>query len=257
MGYAIVTGASKGIGRAIAEELAASKFDLILVARSGDLLEKVAAEIGERYGVQAAWLALDLSAADSSQKIYDWCRERGYGVQVLVNNAGYGLSGPFEKYNMEETMNMMALNMSAPIRLTRLFLPLLKTQPKAYILNVASSAAYQAVPLLSLYSATKAFVLFFSRGLSQELSGSNVSVTCVCPGATDTDFPSRAQIGEKGLKAAARFNMTPKSVASLAVKGMLTGKTEVVTGFVNKLGVFMAWLLPKGLVERTAMKIYE
>lgn len=257
MGYALVTGASKGIGKAIAEKLAAEKFDLILVARSPELLGKVATGIRERFGVKADWLSLDLSVPGASQKVFDWCGEKGYSVQALVNNAGYGLSGPFEKYSAAENLDMMQVNMSALVHLTRLFLPQLHRQSKAYILNIASSAAYQAVPLLSLYSATKAFVLFFSRGLRQELAKSSVSVSCVCPGATDTDFPNRANIGEKGMKAASRLNMTPEAVASLAVKGMLAGKGEIITGFVNKAGAFMAWLLPKTFVERTAMKIYE
>jgi short-subunit dehydrogenase len=154
-------------------------------------------------------------------------------------------------------LNMMQLNMSALVSLTRLFLPDLRKSSRSYILNIASSAAYQAVPKLSLYAATKVFVLAFSRGLHQELKGSPVSVTVVSPGATDTDFPSRAQLGEKGLKAAAKFNMRPEVVASLAVKAMLAGKTEVITGLLNKLGAAMAWLLPKGVVEKTAMKIYE
>ena len=152
---------------------------------------------------------------------------------------------------------MMQLNMATLVGMTRIFLPELRTRSKAYILNVASSAAYQAVPGLTLYAATKSFVLAFSRGLHQELSKSAVTVTCVSPGATDTDFPNRAQIGEKGMKAAEKLNMSPAAVASIAVRAMLAGKAEVITGFVNKLGAAMAWLLPKTLVERTAMKIYE
>lgn len=257
MEYALITGASKGIGKAIALELAAHGFNVLLVARSGELLEQVAAGITTLYPVKADWLALDLSAAEAPQTVYDWCRAKGYTVSVLVNNAGYGLSGPFEKYTLEEHGNMMQLNMSTLVAMTRLFLPELRRQPKAYILNIASSAAYQAVPGLSLYAATKAFVLAFSRGLHQELHKSPVSVTCISPGATDTDFPNRAQLGEKGLKAAEKLNMTPAAVASIAVRAMLAGKAEVITGFINKLGAAMAWLLPKTLVERTAMKIYE
>ncbi len=257
MEYALITGASKGIGKAIALELAAHGFNVLLVARSGELLEQAAGGITTLYPVKADWLALDLSTAEAPQNVYDWCRAKGYTVSVLVNNAGYGLSGPFEKYSVEEHLNMMHLNMSTLMAMTRLFLPDLHRQPKAYILNIASSAAYQAVPGLSLYAATKAFVLAFSRGLHQELHKGPVSVTCISPGATDTDFPHRAQLGEKGLKAAEKFNMTPEAVASIAVRAMLAGKTEVITGFVNKVGAAMAWLLPKTLVERTAMKIYE
>jgi uncharacterized protein len=257
MEYALITGASKGIGKAIAQELAARGFNLLLVARSAALLEETATHITSLHPVKAEWLALDLSTAEAPQNVYDWCRAKGYTVSVLVNNAGYGLSGPFEKYDSSQLLNMMQLNMSTVVGLTRLFLSDFHQLPKAYIMNIASSAAYQAVPGMSLYAATKAFVLAFSRGLHQELAKSPITVTCVSPGATDTDFPNRAQVGEKGMKAAEKFNMTPEAVALIAVRAMLAGKPEVITGFVNKVGAAMAWLLPKTLVERTAMKIYE
>lgn len=257
MEYALITGASKGIGKAIATDLAARGFNVLLVARSEELLQQEAARITALYPVKADWLALDLSTAEAAQNVYDWCRAKGYTVQALVNNAGYGLSGPFEKYSAEQYVNMMTLNMSTLVSLTRLFLPDLRNQSRSYILNIASSAAYQAVPGLSIYAATKAFVLMFSRGLRQELHKSSVSVTCVCPGATDTEFPNRAQVGPKGLKAAEKLNMSPEAVATLATRAMLSRKAEVITGFVNKIGATLAWLLPKNLVERTAGKIYE
>jgi short-subunit dehydrogenase len=257
MDYALVTGASKGIGKAIAEELARRQFNLVLVARSGELLQQVAEGIRTRYPVQVDCLALDLSTTDAAERVYGWCRDKQYTIRALVNNAGYGLSGPFEKYSLAEHLNMMQLNMGTLVGLIRLFLPDLRQRPRAYIMNIASSSAYQAVPKLSLYAATKVFVLSFSRGLHQELRGGPVSVTCISPGATDTDFPNRAQLGEKGMKAARQFNMRPEVVASMAVNAMLAGKAELITGGINKVGAFMAWLLPKTLVERTAMKIYE
>lgn len=257
MEYALITGASKGIGKAIAADLAARGFNVLLVARSEELLQQEATRITTLYPVKADWLSLDLSMPDAAQNVHDWCRAKGYTVTALVNNAGYGLSGPFEKYAIDQHLNMMQLNMSTLVALTRLFLPDLLSRPRAYILNIASSAAYQAVPGLSLYAATKAFVLAFSRGLHQELHKTSVSVTCVCPGATDTDFPNRAQIGDKGKAAAEKLNMTPEAVALIATRAMLARKPEVITGFINKVGAAMAWLLPKTLVERTAMKIYE
>lgn len=257
MEYALITGASKGIGRAVARELASRGYNLLLIARSEDLLKQLAGELVSRNGIAVDWLALDLSLPESPQSICDWCRAKGYDITILVNNAGYGLSGPFEKYSLQEYWNMMQLNMQTLVGLTRLLLPDLHRRPHAYILNVASSAAYQAVPRLTLYAATKSFVVAFSRGLHQELRGSTVSVTCVSPGATDTDFPNRAQVGEKGMKAAERLNMSPETVAILAVKAMLARKPEIITGFVNKLGAALSWLLPKSLVERTAMKMYE
>ena len=257
MEYALITGASKGIGKAIATDLAARGFNVLLVARSEELLQQEANRITASYPVKADWLSLDLSTPEAAQNVYDWCRAKGYTVQALVNNAGYGLSGPFEKYSVSEHVNMMTLNMTTLVAMTRLFLPDLRAQPQSYILNIASSAAYQAVPGLSTYAATKAFVLFFSRGLRQELHKTSVSVTCVCPGATDTDFPTRAQVGPKGLKAAEKVNMSPETVALLATRAMLSGKAEVITGFVNKVGATLAWLLPKNLVENIAGKIYE
>ncbi|HTQ29152.1 MAG TPA: SDR family oxidoreductase [Puia sp.] len=257
MSYAVITGASKGIGKAMAEELATKGYSLLLVARSADLLQELSSRLAGRYGVKADCLAVDLSATDAAEKVYQHCRNNQYPVTVLVNNAGYGLSGSFEKYSLADELNMMQVNMSALVQMTRLFLPVLRDQPKAYILNIASTAAYQAVPYMSLYAGTKAFVLTFSRGLRWELRKSGVSVTCVSPGATDTEFTVRAKIGEKGLKTAAKVNMTPEAVAKMAIDGMLAGKAEIIPGLVNKLGAFLVWLMPKGLVEKTAMKIYE
>jgi uncharacterized protein len=257
MAYALITGASKGIGLAIADELARRKFDLLLVARSESLLQQETLRLAKAYGIKADFLAIDLAKTDSPQLVYDWCVRNGYAVQLLVNNAGYGLSGPFESHQLAEHLDMLSVNNGTLVQLCYLFLPRLKQQPKAYILNIGSSAAYQAVPRLSLYAASKAFVLQFSRGLHQELKRTTVSVTCVCPGATDTGFVTRAQIGEKGRKAAERVNMTPADVARQAVEATLAGKAEVVTGVVNKLGKLMAWLLPKSIVEQAAGSIYE
>lgn len=257
MKYALITGASKGIGKAMAEELAQKGWNVLLVARSSSLLEAVAQSLKEKYKVEAEYLSLDLAKSGAAQLLYDWVQQKGLRIQALLNNAGYGLSGPFDKYTLQENQDMMQVNMNSLVQLINLFLPQLKQEEKSYILNVASTAAYQAVPYLSLYSATKAFVLSFSRGLKQELRKTPVSVTAICPGPTDTDFTVRAQVGEKGVKAAEKFNMTAEAVAKIAIDSMLDGKTEVITGFVNKLSASFAWLLPKNLVERTAMKIYE
>ncbi|MER3471216.1 MAG: NAD(P)-dependent oxidoreductase [Chitinophagaceae bacterium] len=257
MSLALITGASKGIGKAIAFQLAAKGNNLLLVARNEQLLQSVAEEIKKVYPIAVDYFAIDLSQQGAAKKIFDWCQQKRYTVSILVNNAGYGLSGKFETYSLTDHLQMMQVNMNAVVELTHLFLPQLKRQPQAYILNIASSAAYQAVPYLSIYAASKAFVLQFSRGLNYELKNTPVSVTCISPGSTDTDFASRANVGDKGLKAAKKVNMTPEEVASIAVNAMYTKKSEVITGLINKLGAFFVWLLPKRLVENTAAKIYE
>jgi uncharacterized protein len=257
MNYALITGASKGIGLEIAEELARRKINVLLVARSEAPLKLEADRLSRTYGVESDWLSLDLSSSLGAREILEWCQKKDYQVQMLVNNAGYGLSGPFEKYSTEEDVNMMQVNMVAPVQLCKVFLPMLRQQPNAHILNISSSAAYQAVPLLTLYAATKSFLLSFSRGLRQELRDSGIQVTCVCPGATDTGFANRAMISKKGLKTAEKVNMSPDAVAKIAVSAMLAGKAEVITGLLNKLTASMVWLLPKGWVERLAMRLYE
>ncbi len=257
MSYALITGASKGIGKEIAKELASRKYNLLLVARSGDLLAKVAQEIAETYQVKVDFLAIDLAAIGVAQTIYDWVNAKQYEVSVLVNNAGYGLVGALGDFSVEANRDMMTLNMLTLTEMCQVFLPMLKRQSKAYILNIASSTAYQALPFMAIYAATKVFVLNFSRGLKHELSDTSVSVTVVSPGSTATDFNDRAQVGEKALKAAEKVMMSPKEVAQIAVKEMFAGTTEVVTGLVNKLGAFLAWITPKAITEKVAKGIYQ
>jgi short-subunit dehydrogenase len=257
MPYALITGASKGIGKAIAAELAARKCDLLLVARSESLLKETAAELAGKFGVQTDHFAIDLSAPGASAKIMSWLEEKGYAVNILINNAGYGLSGNFDAYTAEEHKAMMQVNMMVPVELTALLIPELKKHPRSYIVNIASSAAYQAVPGLTVYAASKSFVLSFSRGLQYELRKTNISVTAVSPGGTDTDFANRAQVSVKAVKAGEKLNMTPAAVARIAVNAMYARKTEIITGLVNKLGAAFAWLLPKKLTESTAAGLYK
>lgn len=257
MAFALITGASKGIGKAMAFELAASGYNLALVARSEDLLKQAAEEIQTKYKVEVRYLALDLSSLPAAQQVFDWSQQQRLDVSILVNNAGYGLSGAFESYPLEQHVNMLQVNCTTLVQLTYLFLPQLKKQSQAYILNIASSAAYQAVPYLSLYAGSKALVLQFSRGLRHELRRTNVSVTCISPGATDTEFNDRAKVGPKALKAAKKIIMTPDAVGKVAIESMFKKKSEVVVGLVNKLGGFLSWLLPKKMVETTTANLYE
>ena len=257
MNYALITGASKGIGRAIAVELARRKYNVLLLARSAELLLQLSTELKETYGVEADYLPTDLAEPDADEKILNWCISKQYTINILVNNAGYGLAGPFEQYSKTENASLIQVNILSLVQLCQAFLPMLKAQPRSYILNIASTTAYQAVPLLNIYSASKVFVLRFSRSLARELKGTPVSVTAVSPGATDTDFPNRAQMNEKTKRTASKFHMSPESVAQIAVKAMFAGKREVIAGFINKLQAFLVWLAPKRLVENVAAGIYE
>ncbi len=258
MSYALITGASKGIGKAIAFDLAARGYHLILVARSENLLSHAKQEIEGRHpAVKVLYRPADLSSGNAARQLFDWTQEQGVSVSILVNNAGYGLSGRFESHPLDAHLNMLQVNCTTLVQLTHLFLPQLRQQKDAHILNIASSAAYQAVPYLSLYAASKSFVLSFSRGLRFELRKSGVNVTCVCPGATDTDFVNRAQIGEKAKKTAEKVNMTPEQVGRAAVAAMFARRAEVITGAINKIGGFLTWLLPKKVLEGGAARIYE
>ncbi len=257
MSYALVTGSSKGIGKAIAFELAKRKYNILLVARSENLLKEIAIEITENFGVKTDYLGIDLSLPEAPLLVKEWCDKNSYPVSILINNAGYGLSGPFEKYSMSDYTAMLQVNVITLLNLCHIFLPDFKKLPQAYILNIASTAAYQSVPGLSIYAASKSFIQNFSRSLAYELHKTTVSVTCISPGSTDTDFVKRANVGRKALKAAAKFNMTPNSVAKIAVHAMFNKKTEIITGTINKLGAFLAWLLPKKIIESNISKIYE
>ncbi|HEX8315071.1 MAG TPA: SDR family oxidoreductase [Flavisolibacter sp.] len=257
MSFALITGASKGIGKAMAVELAAKGYNLAIVARSEELLKQVKTEIEAKYKVRVEYLVLDLSALIAAQEVFNWSLQNGFDISVLVNNAGYGLSGAFESYPLEQHVNMLQVNCTALVQLTYLFLPQLKKQAQAYILNISSSSAYQAVPYLSLYAGSKAMVLLFTRGLRHELRKTNVSVTCISPGATDTEFNSRAKIGPKAMKAAKKVMMTPEQVGKVAIESMFSKKAEVVVGVLNKLGGLLSWLLPKKLVETTTANLYE
>ncbi len=257
MAYALVTGASKGIGKCIAEELAAKGIDLILAARSEELLAALADELQKKYKIACRYVVADLTKKNEAVAIFDHCVRQNYTIYILVNNAGYGLNGSFEKYTAAEYADLMQINMQAPVEICQHFLPVLKQQQKAFILNIASTTAYQSVPGFTIYAASKAFLLSFTRSLRQELKNTAVSVTCVSPGSTDTNFVHRAQAGDKAKKLAEKVNMTPEAVAKIAVKAMFNRKAESVPGLINKLSVFLVWLLPKSVAEISALKIYK
>jgi uncharacterized protein len=258
MSFALITGASKGIGKELAYEFARQKKNILIIARSEDLLKEISKDICKKFNVDVYYLAIDLAQENAAKKIRQWCFDNIYTVDVLVNNAGYGLSGNFEKYSYEEYQAMMQVNMNVPLQLIQEFLPALKENKQSYILNIASAAAYQAVPGLNVYAGTKSFILSMSRSLSYEFRKTNISITCVSPGATESDFANRANVtGEKAVKMAEKVNMKADTVAKFAIKSMYAKKTEAIPGFLNKATAFFVWLLPKKLSEKMAADIYD
>lgn len=246
--YAIVTGASKGIGKELALLLANKGYKLLLIARSATELSQLAEELPGG----AMHFAIDLSEPGAAKQVADFCKD--LPVSVLINNAGYGLWGNFEESDLQQQLNMLQLNINAVVELTYYLLPQLKKQP-SYILNVSSTAAYQAVPTLAVYAATKAFVLSFSRALRVELKG-RVSVSCLCPGPTNTGFAQRAGM-DALAELAEKFNMQPDEVAKIGLEGMFSRKAEIVPGFLNKLSAIGARHINKSLIERITAGLYK
>lgn len=256
MSYALITGSSKGIGKAIAECLAEKKYDLLLVARSEKLLQEVAKEINNKYKVDVKWLAMDLSQQDAALQVKNWVTQNNFTVSVLVNNAGYGLWGNFHELTLNEQNNMLQLNVTTLINLTYLMIPILQQESKAYILNTGSVAGLQAIPTLNIYSASKAFVNTFTRALAHELKQTNISVSLLAPGSVDTNFVERSGMLHM-QKMSDKVSMSADAVASMAVKGMFAGKTEIVPGFSNRFGALMVRLLPKSVIEKIAGSLYK
>lgn len=258
MNTAIITGASKGIGKAIAQELASRGYNLILVARTEDLLRKISIDIADKYKVKVNYLVLDLTQLQSIDKIVTKIKEKNLSVNVLVNNAGYAHWGNFIDLDLAEQEKMMFVNMNLLVQLTHRLMPFLQANKKSYILNVSSSSAYQAVPTLAIYCASKSFVLQFSRAIRHELKAKGVYVSCLSPGPTDTNFMDAAGMTTPEMKKrAAKFNMTATRVAQIAVRGMLNNKAEIIPGFLNLLQAKLVNFVPKILTENIAAGLYK
>ncbi|AYL99060.1 SDR family NAD(P)-dependent oxidoreductase [Mucilaginibacter celer] len=255
-GYALITGAGKGIGRSIALQLAQKGHNLLLVSRSESDLKSLATQLITDHEIKIEYLAIDLSVNGAALKIFNWVASLTVPISILINNAGHGLWGDFEALPLDGQTNMMQVNMNALVELSHLFIPLLKQQKQAHLLNIASTAAYQSVPVLAVYSATKAFVLSFSRALRYELKDSPIAVSCLSPGPTDTGFAKRAGM-EALAELAEKFNMQADDVARIGLKGMFNKKAEIVPGLLNRLSVFGVRHIPKSFSERIAANLYK
>jgi uncharacterized protein len=243
MDFFVVTGASKGIGKAIAEELASIGKNLILVARSEDILKEMTVDFFEKYNVVVKYFSLDLTLPESVTEISQFLVLHNHEVEGLVNNAGFGIFGRFDQIDIAKTKAMLYLNLNLVVELSHALIHLRNKNKKFYILNIASTAAFQPVPYFSIYSASKSFVLFFSRALKEEMKEVNVSISCLCPGPTDTSFFNKAKANE-GVLSSDWIKMSAGKVAKSGLKGMLREKGIIVPGFQNKLNYFGAKFLP-------------
>jgi short-subunit dehydrogenase len=251
---AVVTGASGGIGLEIARLLAADGHDLALVARSGERLAEVARELTETHGVRAHPIVADLGRRDAPGLVEAEVASTGLTVDVLVNNAGFAVYGPFLGADGAGERAMIDLNVAALTDLTRRFAVPMVERGRGRILQVASTAAFQPLPSMVAYSATKAYVLHFSVGLAVELEGTGVTVTALCPGATRTGFADRA--GASGSRIfTGGAGMSPERVARAGYRAMKRGDLLVVPGAKNRLLGFAARFSPRRLSARIAGKI--
>lgn len=249
-GTAVVTGASSGIGRELARGLAAEAHDLVLVARSRERLATLGAELTAEHGISARVIAADLARDGTLEAVEQAVLEEpGRPVDTLVNAAGIGTFGPFAETPLEESLEMIRLNVMVLTTLTGLFLPGMLERGRGRILNVASTAAFQPGPGMAVYYATKAYVLHFSEAIAAELRGTGITVTALCPGPTRSRFHTRAEMTDSRLLDD-RLTMGAETVARAGIRGMNKGDRVVVPGIANRLGRLAPRVLPRRLMAR-------
>jgi len=245
----LITGASSGIGLHLAHEFAKHGHPLVLVAPVEAELREVAAHMKSKHGVDARVIAKDLEQPNAAEEIYAELAGNGVQVEILVNNAGHGFHGKWAEQPLEHDLSMVRLNVEAVLRLTKLFLPPMLQRKRGRILNVASVAGFLPGPLMATYSATKAFVLSWSEALSVELDETPITVTALCPGATDTDFFEKADFENSAARQGSNV-MAPQEVAQEGYKALMNKELYVVTGAMNKAMVEARRILPMGTATR-------
>ena len=253
---ALVTGGSGGIGLEFAKVLARHGYDLVLVARNRDTLEAAAGQLEGKYDVSAHVFAADLRRREAPESIYDFLRNENIPIEVLINNAGFGLGGEFAETELQRELEMIQVNIAALTHLTKLFMPAMIRRRSGRIVNVASTAAFQPGPLMAVYYATKAYVLSFSEALAEELRNSGVPVTAVCPGPTATDFADVAQTGTSRLFTT--FGVADAAdVAEYGYDAMIHGKRLAIPGLKNKILAQANRLAPRALSAKLARMAQE
>jgi short-subunit dehydrogenase len=253
-GAALVTGASSGIGRALAVHLARRRMPVIVTARSKDALEELARTIREAHGVRVEVVAVDLSTPDGPRRLVDECRRIGLPIDLLVNNAGFGVYGRFPTQGPEREAELVRLNIQAPVELAAHFVPEMVARGHGVVMNVASTAAFRPVPWIGSYAASKAHLLSWTHSLDVELRGTGVRACVLCPGSTETNFHHVS--GASGRQK--RNNLgrqTADQVAKEALEGVDRGKRVIVTGWINRLHTGLAQLVPAGLATELAFRV--
>ncbi|HEY2344436.1 MAG TPA: SDR family oxidoreductase [Xanthomonadaceae bacterium] len=243
---ALVTGASGGIGKAIAECFARDGHDLVISARNTDALAAIAADWAKKYGVRVTPIGADLAQPGGAQRLCDDIAAAGIAIDFLVNNAGYGLFGEFKDLRLEDELAMMTLNMTSLTVLTKRFLPDVLAR-RGRIMNVASTAAFQPGPYMAVYYATKAYVLSFSEALASELAGTGVTVTAFCPGPTQSGFQDKAAMQDSGLMKGKRLP-TAERVGAEGHAAMMAGRRVFIPGLVNKAMAASVRMSPRKVV---------
>lgn len=241
--FTLITGASAGIGRAIAENCAERGMNLILVALPDEKVGEIAFSLVDKYRIHAHFIEIDLTTPDATDFVYQWCKNKSLQVNVLINNAGVGYEGHFSDFNPCFYEKVISLNIMALTLLTRRFLPGLKQQRDAAILNVGSFGGYYPMPYKAVYAASKSYVISFSEALHEELKHTSVNVSLLCPAGVDSFQESSTRIDKIGWIAQAG-RLTPKDVAAAAVDGILKRKRRIIPGVVNKFFYYLSRPVP-------------
>jgi len=255
MATALITGASSGLGEVFAHQLARASYDLVLTARREGRLASVAAKARELGAKRTEIILADLSRREAPEAIVRELTARGLQIDYLVNNAGFGTSGRFNQLPLERELEEIDLNVTALVALTRLLLPGMVDRRSGIIINVASTAAFQAVPYMSTYAATKAFVLSFSEGLAGELAGSGVKILALCPGPVKTEFQTVAKNEKGGIPEFAYLDA--ETVVAQGIAAAASGRMVHIAGVMNFLTAEMIRLMPRALVNQIARRIYR
>jgi short-subunit dehydrogenase len=251
---ALITGASMGLGAEFARLFASEGYDLVLTARSADKLEAIRKEVEGLHGVNARVIVGDLADPHAPIAIYDQVRAAGLDVDVLVNNAGFGMYGFFYQSDLPTELEMIQVNITALVQLTKLFVRDMVARKRGRILNVASTAGFQPGPLQPVYYASKAFVLSFTEAIANELRGTGVTATALCPGPTPTEFQKRANVGRvRGLRMMMR--VSPDVVVRAGYRGMLKGKAVVIPGALNNIHVSLLRFFPRRMVTAVVRQV--